>query len=671
VDFNRCSLGLSRFWGETEKWLSNTPLVVPLVQQSQKTAFEPKWRNIPVLSNYKEDPGTNFWKNFPSAEIPRSTRTKVNRKALEGLVSKFSPGWPYHKKKRAEKLLNDLWNGGSAYQKEYLPPAAVPNAKTAYEHGQMLTDKIATWIEDKYVAGPFDQPPFPGFRSNTLMAIDRNDKIRPVINMSGPKDNSFNSNMDSLKIEKVKMSTAKTFGFSLRESGKNATLSKFDLKDAFKLIPARKNDWKLQGFKWLNKYFFETQMIFGAVPSVSNFDRLGNTLVELAKSHADLKNLQVHRTLDDIPIVSHEGSGFTEKLSDSVITICKEAGVPLADLCPNKEKAFLNEKKGIVLGIGFDSTKLEWFLPKAKADKTIIALSNAASCKYLSLIEVQKVMGQVNDLSQMCPFIKVFMASGYGFLGSFKDDKNIVKSPDSQTREDWLVCARMADSARKGLPLAKRPSDPPLGSIEFFSDAAGAKFDIINGERVPDNKPDDRGAGCLAYLNGKLLWFSSITWPKNFLETERDEKGAFFGSKMTTLECAAILLPLLGCPEKLVGRCLVFRTDNLALVYGFANRRVKKDNSASELIKAVYILTAYLGCRFWVQHVPRMSCEKASLADHLSRKSSLTSEDKYALVGIESCKISGCFLAWLRQPSRYANLALALLAELKRKVQID
>jgi len=521
-------LGISKEWGDTESWLSNFPVMSPDLPIPTKQTFEPKWKNIPVLKNYRDAPGENFWKNFPSAKIPSSTRSKVNRKALEGLVSKFSPGWPYHKRKRAELLLKDLWEGGSAYQKTQLPPATVPNARTAYDHGQMLTDKIATWIEDGYVVGPFSQPPYPGFRSNTLMAIDRNDKIRPVINMSGPKDHSFNSNMDSLKIEKVKMSTAKSFGFSLRESGKDCTFSKFDLKDAFKLIPARQSDWKLQGFKWLDKYFIETQMIFGAVPSVSNFDRLGNTIVELAKSHANLGRVQVHRTLDDIPIVGPKGTRITEKLSDSIRTICTEAGVPLADLCPNKEKAFMSEKRGIVLGIGFDSSNLEWFLPETKANKTVQSLVKAAGNSYMYLKDVQKVMGQANDLAQMCPFMKTFMASGYSFLGSFKDNEHIVKSPSSKVREDWLICARIALSARNGLPIAKRPSEPPLGSMEFFSDAAGAKFNMVNGQRVADNKPNDRGAASTVYCNGQLCWYARLAWPMKFLEVDQDEKGAFF-----------------------------------------------------------------------------------------------------------------------------------------------
>jgi hypothetical protein len=73
--------------------------------------------------------------------------------------------------------------------------------------------------------------------------------------MAEHKDKSFNDNLDKLKIEKVRMSTARDFSYSLKESGVN---SKFDFKDAYKNIPAKKEDWRLQGFKRLGRYFFES-----------------------------------------------------------------------------------------------------------------------------------------------------------------------------------------------------------------------------------------------------------------------------------------------------------------------------------------------------------------------------------------------------------------------------
>ncbi len=74
------------------------------------------------------------------------------------------------------------------------------------------------------------------------------------------------------------MSSAKSFGFSILEAGKNSVMSKFDLVDAYKNIPATLADLRLQGFTWLGKFFVENNMTFGGKPSVQNFDIVGATI---------------------------------------------------------------------------------------------------------------------------------------------------------------------------------------------------------------------------------------------------------------------------------------------------------------------------------------------------------------------------------------------------------
>ena len=91
------------------------------------------------------------------------------------------------------------------------------------------------------------------------------------------KSKNYFDNVDKAKLERLHMGTAKEFGFSLKKAGKGAKFSKFDLQDAYKLMPAKKKDFRLQGFFWLGKWFLETQQGFGGAPSPSNFDRLAKT----------------------------------------------------------------------------------------------------------------------------------------------------------------------------------------------------------------------------------------------------------------------------------------------------------------------------------------------------------------------------------------------------------
>ena len=117
------------------------------------------------------------------------------------------------------------------------------------------------------MAGPFTTPPVPGFRANPLGVVVRNSKVRPILIMSGPVGRSFNDNVDESKLEKLHMGTAKHFGQLLLKAGRGARFSKFDIQDAYKLIRAKPEDYRLQGFQWLGRYFVETRMSFGGKPS--------------------------------------------------------------------------------------------------------------------------------------------------------------------------------------------------------------------------------------------------------------------------------------------------------------------------------------------------------------------------------------------------------------------
>jgi len=329
-------MGLPFKWHVARNWFFGSKKIVRPPDTGDSSA-DSKSRFVKLV-DYSRNPGMEFWENFPSATIPENPVSKVSAQNLKFLVDKYSPSWSLSKKRRASQLLEDLNTGGSSYQSAELSPETLPNAKSAFENGELLTEKIADFIDKGFVKGPFFSKPFEKFRSNTLMAVERGGKIRPVINMSGPSGNSFNSNIDKLKLEKVRMATAKAFSYRVKAAGEGALMSKYDLKDAFKLIPAKPKDYWLQGFSWLGAFFVETQMIFGAIPSVSNFDRLANTVVELTRSVSGLTNFPVCRTLDDIPIVSSKDSGLTESFSDNLEKVCSFLKVPLAEECPNKRK---------------------------------------------------------------------------------------------------------------------------------------------------------------------------------------------------------------------------------------------------------------------------------------------------------------------------------------------
>ena len=80
-----------------------------------------------------------------------------------------------------------------------------------------MTDAIAYWIKSGFACGPFDSPPLDRFRVNQLAAVPQDGKVRPVINVSYPAGSSFNDNIIENSMEKVKMSSARSFGYTSKK----------------------------------------------------------------------------------------------------------------------------------------------------------------------------------------------------------------------------------------------------------------------------------------------------------------------------------------------------------------------------------------------------------------------------------------------------------------------
>ncbi len=654
--------GVPQDWSTVEEWLDETTIPDYPEELPVKMA-DRKYKDIPLLDDYSRAPADSFWSFFPKRALPVKAETRINARNLEKLVDRLESDMTKTQVNRARKVVRDLRQGANAYQKTRLPPITVPNTKSALDNGALITDKIAGWIEQGFVAGPFDCPPTPGFRVNPLMAIVRNGKVRPVLNMSGPAGRSFNDNVDTGKLERVHMDNAKKFGYKLKECGKGAVFSKFDFCDAYKTIPTATEDYRLQGFCWLGKYFVETQQTFGGIPSVCNFDREGNTVQTLTTVTSKVPRNLVFRILDDTSIVCKQGSGHTRAFSLAMERICKEINMPLAPPCPAKEKAFVCETRGVVMGIGFDSSDLSWFLPKDKADRVQRRCLDIFRAKHIDLKQLEKAMGSVNDMAQMATFARFFKGYGNAMVAEFKGDYDILKPVQDKLRRDMLVLAKIASSGKTGLPIPSRPCKEPLSTLNIYSDAAGASFSVVNGERVYHSN-NGKGVACIGGDDKDNIWaWSRLDWPEKFLISDRDGKGKFFGSKTTTLESVGLLLPFISFPELICGKFVKFHVDNIAVKYGWENGHVKFDEVATEILRCVHILASYLGTKVTVKHVPRMSVDLAELADKLSRKHC----DSWAEPSLFK-KPGTAIVTWLNNPAETKGLTQALLQELKTRM---
>jgi hypothetical protein len=200
-------------------------------------------------------------------------------------------------------------------------------------------------------------------------------------------------------------------------------------------------------------------------------------------------------------------------------------------------------------------------------------------------------------------------------------------------------------------------SPPPVQRKVFISDAAG----------LPDGKmfSGNEGVGGIGFdEEGHIVSAFQFIWPEKFLNAV-DRKGARMGSKTTTLEILGVLFHILLFPELLMGHQVVFQTDNMACYYGWENKAVKEDSTASIVIRTISILANFLNCNVHFDHVPRVSTWEARVVDRLSRKSTTTSYDKKLVESFGSMQLPVSLREWLNNSCDNWNLPLALLYDVK------
>jgi hypothetical protein len=156
---------------------------------------------------------------------------------------------------------------------------------------------------------------------------------------------------------------------------------------------------------------------------------------------------------------------------------------------------------------------------------------------------------------------------------------------------------------------------------------------------------------------GYQLW-----WPKEFITSSKDNKGIRFGNKSSTLEIIGILLPFILIPTKLKNTHVQVFTDNIACVYGMKDCYVRKDEYAFIFIRAITLISSYLGTVVHTSHTPRRSNWEAEIADNFTRRSTTSFLEAQILKRFNSLTAPEILLDWLKDPSDDWSVATKLLS---------
>jgi hypothetical protein len=185
VTLGRLKLGIPADWDVVQNWLTGTdptPLPLPV----EVTVPKKKCPEIPVLDTYLFPAPSHFWDLFPTHPIPSEPETPISCENFKAIFEDRKKRFSRTQIHRAKTLMRELESGVSVPLSVNLPGITVPNSVSVEAHGEQFTDTLASWLKCGFVAGPFIMPPLPNFRTNQMLAIEQHNKIRIVMNLSGP-----------------------------------------------------------------------------------------------------------------------------------------------------------------------------------------------------------------------------------------------------------------------------------------------------------------------------------------------------------------------------------------------------------------------------------------------------------------------------------------------------
>jgi hypothetical protein len=338
--------------------------------------------------------------------------------------------------------------------------------------------------------------------------------------------------------------------------------------------------------------------------------------------------------------------------------LCKHIGLELAEVCPNYDKSFVPTKLGKVLGILFNTETLCWRLPESKRMATLQSINEAEREPTPTLVQFQSLMGRLNVLSVMCPFTTIFKPNLNAVLSSLL--KGYHTKITDKAKDDLRVWKNFLSHPCQWIPICPEKTDPPLATYTFTSDAAGFANNSTWRDKI--------GYGVIGVnANDDTVFGYQAWWPKDFITSAKDNKGKRFGNKTATLEMIAILLPFLLIPERLHGKHIQLKTDNIACVYSLKDGYSKNDEYASILIRATHLICAYLGSVIHVSHCHRRSTWEACTADNLTRRTTTTFLEQQIVGRYSHLQIPEVLKNWLENPTDDWGLATKLLQHVMNK----
>ena len=139
------------------------------------------------------------------------------------------------------------------------------------------------------------------------------------------------------------------------------------------------------------------------------------------------------------------------------------------------------------------------------------------------LVEMQKLMGNLNNVSLMCPFLNGFRRNLNDCLSAGAINEYWYITVSSNAKKDLLVWAGFLLDPICVNNIPSCPSDPTISHKSFTSDAAGYASEC---------SADQPGVASIGFdEEGKIIFAFQKLWDKQMISGLKDNKGKISAEK--------------------------------------------------------------------------------------------------------------------------------------------
>jgi hypothetical protein len=323
---------------------------------------------------------------------------------------------------------------------------------------------------------------------------------------------------------------------------------KMDWADAYKHIPVRGEDVKLQYFTWLGKAFAELCLVFGTSSSVGIYDRAAKVVLDIALKISGFPREMVCQHLDDVCAAAAAGCGSLGKFHETYRKVAAQVGVQLAPLT-DKDKAFEPCNDGTVLGVRYNTVDWTWEIPQEKLVWFVNQLAAAMAADRMRQADIWSVAGRIMHYAPLIPCGRFNLDHVVRANGMSKEKDFMVQiGPELKRQLHFWYTMAVATSGMTRIPAVGLALPP--WTRECYTDAAGGTMNGIG-----------RGVGAVSQD-----WWAYIPWPRKINCGVKAADGKKLSRKLSALELVGPLLCVTSGHEWCRGRVVRVWVDNIGAV---------------------------------------------------------------------------------------------------------